>query len=444
MLEAAGEDTSIVNRTDRVYGLPALSWAAIKGHESVVQLLLSIPGIEINPKNRFGQTPLSFAAKHGHVGVVRLLLEKGNDGVNERDTAVKYGRTPLVWAIADPVNHVNISAPLGYACVENRLDVPWSLKRLDYQGIACYEDRICLGHTPIHYPAPMADYRKYLMDKKLYEAYWGPGSAREQTVDLLIENGADLTIDDQTGRGPLTWAVAGGSMRLIELLLARGAAINVPSRLSSALFQAAGNGDVDIVRFLLERGATTLPNGCGGSPLWVAAQNGHSTVVEMLLDQPVPKPPFRSRDATWEPLRDAARRGHRTIVKMLLDYHKRTWPCLPLGMEGLFWAAYGGWESIFRMLLDAGSQLEGHCEELEGAPMIIAAVMGRNTSILKQLLAMEKVDEHASDNHGQTALAWAKSLKNQEAVDLLRSRRGNVRPRNWWSSLPLESWPVSQ
>ena len=58
-------------------GRTSLSWAAKRGHEAVVRLLLE-KGAELEAKeDDFGQTPLSLAAGWGHEAVVKLLLEKG-------------------------------------------------------------------------------------------------------------------------------------------------------------------------------------------------------------------------------------------------------------------------------------------------------------------------------------------------------------------------------
>jgi ankyrin repeat protein len=54
----------------------------------VVRLLLE-KGAEPDSKDNGGRTPLSWAAKRGHEAVVRLLLEKGADD---------GGRTPWSWA----------------------------------------------------------------------------------------------------------------------------------------------------------------------------------------------------------------------------------------------------------------------------------------------------------------------------------------------------------
>jgi len=76
-------------------GNTAIAWAARRGHEGVVKVLLEQS--EINPNtadNEYGRTPLLWAAKNGHEG--RGLLERNDVNPDKADT--EYGRTPLSWA----------------------------------------------------------------------------------------------------------------------------------------------------------------------------------------------------------------------------------------------------------------------------------------------------------------------------------------------------------
>ena len=74
-----------------------LSWAAEKGHEGLVRLLLVQKDVKPNtPDTKYGQTPLSWASQNGHEGVVKLLL--GQKDVNPDTLDTTYGQTPLLWA----------------------------------------------------------------------------------------------------------------------------------------------------------------------------------------------------------------------------------------------------------------------------------------------------------------------------------------------------------
>jgi ankyrin repeat protein len=74
------------------YGRNALSYAAHKGHDAVVRLLLCEDNVNPDPKDQSGGTPLWYAARNGHAPVLRLLL-------NRSEVRGEEGRTPI-WCAA--------------------------------------------------------------------------------------------------------------------------------------------------------------------------------------------------------------------------------------------------------------------------------------------------------------------------------------------------------
>ena len=85
------------------YGRTPLSYAASRGHESVVRLLLERNDVDANSKDKDAQTPLTLAAIGGHENAVRLLLERNDVDANSKD---KHGHTPLTWAVVEGHKHV--------------------------------------------------------------------------------------------------------------------------------------------------------------------------------------------------------------------------------------------------------------------------------------------------------------------------------------------------
>ncbi|PSN62926.1 hypothetical protein BS50DRAFT_591161 [Corynespora cassiicola Philippines] len=59
------------------YGQTPLAWAARKGHEAVVRLLLAEDIVGWNVVDEHGRTPLSLAAEEGHEAGIKLLRHRG-------------------------------------------------------------------------------------------------------------------------------------------------------------------------------------------------------------------------------------------------------------------------------------------------------------------------------------------------------------------------------
>jgi len=155
-----------------------LLWAAEKGHEAVVKLLLE-RGAQIESMDVDRRTPLSWAAEKGHETVVKLLLERGAQ-IESRDL---YNKTPLSWA-----------AEKGHETV---------VKLLLERG-AQTESRDIWSRTPL---------------------LWAAEKGHETVVRLLLERGAQIESTDRNGRTPLSIAAVNGHEAVVRLLREREAQI---------------------------------------------------------------------------------------------------------------------------------------------------------------------------------------------------------------------------
>ncbi|CAH2004534.1 unnamed protein product [Acanthoscelides obtectus] len=90
------------------HGFSPLHWAAMKGHNKIVEMLL-LRGARVNATNRGDDTPLHLAAAHGHREILNMLLRQRADVnfTNEHgNSALHYA---CFWGYAeiaeDLVNH---------------------------------------------------------------------------------------------------------------------------------------------------------------------------------------------------------------------------------------------------------------------------------------------------------------------------------------------------
>jgi ankyrin repeat protein len=92
----------------RFNGTTALITAARAGHLNIVQILLNVPGIDLNASGAGGMSALLTAAANGYVEIVRLLIQKGanindknNAGMSVLHLACHWGYNDVVKALLE-------------------------------------------------------------------------------------------------------------------------------------------------------------------------------------------------------------------------------------------------------------------------------------------------------------------------------------------------------
>ena len=84
LLEVVGVDPNTADYDRRT----ALHLAACQGHAEVVRFMISLPGTNLNCKDRFGNTPLDDAMRHRHAECRHLLQTKGAE-MGDEDAGVQ-------------------------------------------------------------------------------------------------------------------------------------------------------------------------------------------------------------------------------------------------------------------------------------------------------------------------------------------------------------------
>lgn len=115
---------------------------------------------------------------------------------------------------------------------------------------------------------------------------------------------------------PLMWAVQGRRAQSVQFLLDRGADVTVADHLGrTALHLAAEAGDADIVRRLVDAGANINQlSAAQASPLVIAVKGKHDEVVALLLREGADV-----EDGRWSARFNAADYGSAQSMKLLLD-----------------------------------------------------------------------------------------------------------------------------
>ena len=259
------------------HGRTPLSYAAERGHEAVVMLLLARNDVDAYAWDIYGWTPLFWAAYWGHKAVVELLV--ACDDV-EADLRHENGMTPLSWAA-----HSGHEAVVKLLVARNDVDA---------------DSRDNEGKTPL-----------------LWAAYLG----HEGVVKLLVAH-KDVEADsrDNEGRTPLSYAASSGHEAVVELLVARNdvEADSRDSRGRTPLFYAAENGQEAVVKLLIARDdVETDSRDCRGeTPLSLAVRLGLEEILELLIASGAEA---NSRDPEGRtPLVYAAHSEREALVKLLI------------------------------------------------------------------------------------------------------------------------------
>jgi ankyrin repeat protein len=280
----AGANVSLANK----YGATPMGLAAETGNTEIIKLLLEA-GANADSPNADGQTALMEVARTGNVEAAELLVKHGA----KVDAKERWGgQTALMWASAR--RHPEMMQFL----ISKGADVNTSSIARDYQRHVTAEGRPknldSGGFTPLLY------------------------AARENClacVTVLLDNKADINLQDPDGVSPLLLAILNTNWDLAKQLIVAGADVNEWDMFGEApLFTAVGlrnqvggkasidplnetNG-VTIVRMLLDRGANPnmqlffrpanlkgATNTRGSTPLIRAANSADMEMVKLLLER---------------------------------------------------------------------------------------------------------------------------------------------------------------
>lgn len=323
-------------------------------------------------------TPLFVAIVLGHTTIVKCLLNRDNVDISSRGSTVNYYATPLFVAAARGDEEV-----VKGLLTKTRMNINengWAAGE-DHEQVYCFHKVVYLG-TPLSVAA------------------W---RGHKTIVELLLGRGkVDVNAICFIGQQPFIKHKPG----YLENATYRAPIFRDTPSQGTPLFCAAAKGYEEIVRLLLDQQTIRLNlEGC------IVDEHGKHWLSEEMVRQ--------SYKGT--PLSIAAWKGHKTIVKLLLaqdgvDVNART---------------YVEYESKTTYQDACISEIYSHATPLG----LAAAEEHEDISML--LLATERIEIDAKDQHGRTPLWWATLRGNKAIVELLLKHGANVQAEDNSGDTPL-------
>jgi ankyrin repeat protein len=249
-----------------------------------------------------------------------------------------------------------------------------------------------------------------------------------QVATFLLDHGAQVNgVPDSVV--PLHIAAGQGHMRMVELLLARGAEVDRRNpHQETALIAASASGRIEVVRLLLERGADPkLADKDGRTALHLARAAKSLEIAQMLLEKgadPNALSGFVRFGPEGSPLHQAVTARQSEFVRLLLDHRADPDAHLPEQDTPLMSAAENSDEELVKVLLAHGAKpdLAGH----NGNTALHTAASIRAPAIVALLLE-HGVPPNAANVRGATPFQLAR-IYEESTTKMIGDHRQAVPP----------------
>lgn len=459
---------------DIEYQRTPLHWAALGGHDAVVQLLLAHgadvnavepsrgrtplldavanmhepvvrrlvgAGTRVDTADMLGDTPLNLATRQGNVSMARILLEAGADpnargwrcGQTPLSVASEKGRDDMVSLLLEHGADVSIADDLGvvslaYALKNGHDGIAQVLAEKEAgKGLGDAEQILAAMKAHLE---PADPYQDLDPEAALLKA---SQEGRQDVVKDILDTNAHLDIDarDDEGRTPLSHAAGEGDIGTAIMLLERGADVNAVDAMKwTPLMAAAERGLEEMGTLLLQRGAHPGPPPDADDdadvfpPLCLAASAGCAGLVSKLLDAGAdPDATNEALDGELTAISRAAEDGHLSVVELLLargvspNADDRTLLCALRAHDRPEQQVGSDGYRLIRALVQHGSDvfMDGWTDE---RPLVIAAGRGLR-DVVDLFLQAEFASAEIRQEHIRNAVCVAAEESEEEILKML-------------------------
>ncbi|XP_067658334.1 ankyrin repeat domain-containing protein 50-like [Haliotis asinina] len=399
-----GADVSLVdeNRNN------ILHVACIGGHVDIVKHVLSKKVVDINSRGQYGRTLVMMAARFGHRDVFNLLVREGADVslVDENRNNILH-----VSSIGGHVDIVKYVLSLKVADINSRGDYGRTLVMMAAEK----------GHRDVFDLLVREGADVSLVDENrnniLHVACIG--GHVDMVKHVLSKKVADINSRGHYGRTPVMMAAEKGHRDVFDLLVREGADVSlVDEKINNILHVSCIGGHVDMVKHVLSKKVADINSRghYGRTPVIMAAEKGHRDVFDPLV-----------REGADVSLVDENRNnilhvacigGHVDIVKHVLS--KKVADINSRGQYGrtlVMMAAEKGHRDVFNLLVREGADVSLVDENRNN--ILHVSCIGGHVDIVKYVLSLKVADINSRGHYGRTPVMMAARFGHRDVFDLL-------------------------
>lgn len=247
-------------------------------------------------------------------------------------------------------------------------------------------------------------------------------------------NSYDVNQPNKHGTPPLLIAAGCGNIQMIELLMKRGARIDIQDKAgSNAIYWASRHGHVETLKFLHScKCPLDVKDKSGETALHVASRYGHVDVVQYLCS--IGSHPDLQDKEEETPLHCAAWHGYHPVAKALCEAGCNVNIKNREGETPLLTASARGYHDIVECLADHGADLDA--TDKDGHIALHLAVRRCQMEVVKTLISQGCIVDF-QDRHGNTPMHVACKDGNIPIVMALCEANCSLDVTNKYGRTPL-------
>ncbi|EFY84180.1 ankyrin repeat-containing protein, putative [Metarhizium acridum CQMa 102] len=410
-----------LDRAEDMYGRTALMFAAVRGHESTVQILLARPDIQLDSQDETGKNALTYAIEGGHENIAQMLRQAGlSEERGEAQSETSSAPSDNDDALID--THVPVDSCHALAkssMTQGTKDEEVVLRQQDERVFKAIDSgkqdalSLAIQRNDVHAAHTLARHKGIdgtaLDNEGMSPLLWSVKSNMPSVTRMLMATTHALHVDNQ-GRSLIHHAAMAENGDIFPFLVKMGVPVDGPDKSGrTPLSYAAELDRVAIVKLLLQNTAVDVNHAdkTGRTPLSYAAEGGSDQTIELLLERPGVK-------ATL-----AAENG-RTPLSYACTHSTSTAPTFELlsavdasvadtedkdGRTPISWAAGSGSASVCSRLISLGVDVD-RMDKNKRSPLSLAAERPY-ADVVRVLLGTQRVDRMSKCAAGRTPLDWA-------------------------------------